>query len=61
MPLKTAIPLNVIFLYKNVVDLSLEALYVLVGQGAKKLRAIKVCALRESNPGRPKSSDPTAG
>ena len=56
MPLKSRHTFE-FFGYKNTEDLSKEVPFVLVGQGAIKLGALKVCAVRGSNPGRPKSSD----
>ena len=38
-------------------DLSKKLVFDPVGLRATKLFALKVCSLRESNPGRPKSSD----
>ena len=48
---------NLIFLYKNMIDLSNEVLQVNFCQEVSKLQALKLCAVRESNPGRSESSD----
>ena len=48
---------NLIFLYKNMIDLSNEVLQVNFCQEVSKLQALKLCAVWESNPGRSESSD----
>ena len=53
-------PQNVFFSIhpnKYSLDLSKEVLLVSPGQRTAKLQAFKVCAVRESNPGRPKTTD----
>ena len=54
-----SIPKQLFSIYPNKygLDLSKEVLLVFPHQRAAKLQVIKVCADRESNPGRPKSSD----
>ena len=42
---------------KGVIRLSIEVVYDLLEQGAAKLQSLKVCSVRDSNPGRPKSKD----
>ena len=42
---------------RKAIGLSKEALFNLAGRWAAKLQALKVCAVRESNPGRSKWSD----
>ena len=37
--------------------LSIEVVYDLVEQGAAKLQSLKVCSVRDSNPGRSESKD----
>ena len=57
MPLKCFFAPNLFSPSKWVVGLSKEILCTLAGQRATKLQALKVCTVRESNPGRPKSTD----
>ena len=49
--------LYLIFLCKDMIDLSNEVLNVKFCQDVSKLQALKVCAVRESNPGRSKSTN----
>ena len=42
---------------KRVIGLSIEVVYDLVEQGAAKLKSLKVCSVRDSNPGLSESND----
>ena len=42
---------------KSIVGLSKEVVYDLIDQRATKLQSLKVCSVRDSNPGRPESND----
>ena len=55
--LRSAVDLDLLAPSKGVIGLSIEVVYDLVEQGAAKLQSLKVCSVRDSNPGRPKSSD----
>ena len=57
MPLKCSYDSNLSNPSKGVIGLLKEIPYVLVDQRAAKLQALKVCSDRDSNPGRPESSD----
>ena len=57
MPLKRCYDPNLLNPSKGVIGLSKEIPYALVDQRAAKLQVLKVCASRDSNPGRPKSND----
>ena len=48
---------NLMFLCRSMIDLSNELLQVNFCQEASKLQALKLCAVRELNPGRSESSD----
>ena len=57
MPLNCCYGPNLLNPSKGVIGVSKEIPYTLVDQRAAKLQALKVCASRDSNPGRPKSND----
>ena len=42
---------------KEIIGLSKEVVYDLIDQRATKLQSLKVCSVRDSNPGRPESND----
>ena len=57
MPLKCCYGPNLSNPSKGVIGLSIEVVYDLVEHGAAKLQSLKVCSVRDSNPGRPESND----